>query len=217
MLITLIEIVAALPQGSSYRSNQFLSPWQTSTQDENASSRGLQDSTIVQQNDPQSGEMDLKQHGSVLENKKLPADPIQPHTDQSFLNVSQGMSMQNSENIPVHNQGPEKKQKLDHDPELGKLQNINNQQPSITELGTQHSVAMGVNNQQVPSNQPALSTGSTNQQASNINRGKQVPFALLLPVIQPQLDKDRAMQLNTLYLKLRVGVLIPTNYQFFVV
>ncbi|KAJ0913533.1 putative transcription factor Hap3/NF-YB family [Helianthus annuus] len=35
--------------------------------------------------------------------------------------------------------------------------------------------------------------------------GKQVPFALLLPVIEPQLDKDRAMQLQGLYVRLRTN------------
>ncbi|KAI4366475.1 hypothetical protein MLD38_022349 [Melastoma candidum] len=45
---------------------------------------------------------------------------------------------------------------------------------------------------------------SAPEQAGNrVNRAKQVPFALLLPVILPQLDKDRAMQLQTLYAKLK--------------
>ncbi|KAI3711105.1 hypothetical protein L2E82_40950 [Cichorium intybus] len=46
---------------------------------------------------------------------------------------------------------------------------------------------------------------ATGQAANAMNRpsGKQVPFALLLPVIEPQLDKDRAMQLQGLYVRLR--------------
>ncbi|KAM7278787.1 hypothetical protein ACFE04_005921 [Oxalis oulophora] len=48
----------------------------------------------------------------------------------------------------------------------------------------------------------------SDQQASAGNdnpmtRGKQVPFAVLMPTIVPQLDKDRAMQLHELYAKLK--------------
>lgn len=53
------------------------------------------------------------------------------------------------------------------------------------------------------SNQQASSTEQSN---SSLNRSnKQIPFAVLLPALIPQLDKDRAMQLHTLYAKLQVG------------
>lgn len=45
----------------------------------------------------------------------------------------------------------------------------------------------------------------TEQPSTPMNRSKQVPFGLLLPVLLPQLDKDRAMQLTTLFTKLKVG------------
>lgn len=57
--------------------------------------------------------------------------------------------------------------------------------------------------QQINNNQPAAMEINNNQPSNPLNRGKQVPFALLLPVILPQLDKDRAMQLQTLYSKLK--------------
>ncbi|CAI8605901.1 unnamed protein product [Vicia faba] len=41
------------------------------------------------------------------------------------------------------------------------------------------------------------------QPSSQINRSKQVPFGLLLPILIPQLAKDRAMQLTTLFNKLK--------------
>ncbi|XP_021890906.1 transcription initiation factor TFIID subunit 4b-like isoform X1 [Carica papaya] len=51
------------------------------------------------------------------------------------------------------------------------------------------------------SNQQASSTEQSN---SSLNRSnKQIPFAVLLPALIPQLDKDRAMQLHTLYAKLQ--------------
>jgi transcription initiation factor TFIID subunit 4 len=42
------------------------------------------------------------------------------------------------------------------------------------------------------------------QPSSQVNRSKQVPFGLLLPILIPQLAKDRAMQLQTLFNKLKV-------------
>jgi len=44
----------------------------------------------------------------------------------------------------------------------------------------------------------------SNQQAI-VNRSELVPFSLLLPILIPQLSKDRAMQLQTLLNKLKVG------------
>ncbi|CAI8598532.1 unnamed protein product [Vicia faba] len=41
------------------------------------------------------------------------------------------------------------------------------------------------------------------QPSSQINRSKQVPFGLLLPILIPQLSKYRAMQLTTLFNKLK--------------
>ncbi|CAI8596957.1 unnamed protein product [Vicia faba] len=41
------------------------------------------------------------------------------------------------------------------------------------------------------------------QPSSQINRNKQVPFGLLLPILIPQLAKDKAMQLTTLFNKLK--------------
>ncbi|KAK4481544.1 hypothetical protein RD792_012445 [Penstemon davidsonii] len=62
----------------------------------------------------------------------------------------------------------------------------------------QHSAGAGMNSQQ------ALTSGMNNQQAgTSLKLNKQVPFGMLLPIIQPQLDKDRAMQLHTLYFKLK--------------
>lgn len=54
---------------------------------------------------------------------------------------------------------------------------------------------------------PDMHRVSSNQQAAqaaNRPAGKQVPFAMLLPVIEPQLDRERAAQLQNLYARLRV-------------
>ncbi|KAE8682176.1 TBP-associated factor 4, putative isoform 2 [Hibiscus syriacus] len=48
-----------------------------------------------------------------------------------------------------------------------------------------------------------LQSSGAAQPNNPVHRGKQVPFAVLLPALSPQLDKDRAMQLHTLYDKLK--------------
>jgi transcription initiation factor TFIID subunit 4 len=61
---------------------------------------------------------------------------------------------------------------------------------------SQYTKLQQMNNQQATVNE---------QPSSQINRSKQVSFDSLLHVLMPQLPKDRAMQLQTLYNKLKVG------------
>ncbi|KAL3505069.1 hypothetical protein ACH5RR_034910 [Cinchona calisaya] len=205
----------ALSQGSSHASSQFLPQWQTSAPDENANSLSQQDLGGIPKSEPLSAEMDGKHPGLVRENQKQQDNSLQeanpfhpPQADQGMVSIAQAIGVQGSENNTVHNQGPDRTQNLDNEAQLVNLQRANNSQVPMSASSNHQAVTTTVRNQQAmapgASNQQGVATGIGNQQASNtLNRGKQVPFALLLPVIQPQLDKDRAMQLNTLYLKLK--------------
>ncbi|KAJ0669517.1 putative transcription initiation factor TFIID component TAF4, RST domain-containing protein [Helianthus annuus] len=55
-------------------------------------------------------------------------------------------------------------------------------------------------------NQQAMATGQP-PNAMRQPAGKQVPFPLLLPVLEPQLDKDQARQLQGQYVRLRSNVI----------
>ncbi|XP_035842321.1 transcription initiation factor TFIID subunit 4b isoform X2 [Helianthus annuus] len=55
-------------------------------------------------------------------------------------------------------------------------------------------------------NQQAMATGQP-PNAMRQPAGKQVPFALLLPVLEPQLDKDQARQLQGQYVRLKSNVI----------
>ncbi|KAJ1404483.1 Transcription initiation factor TFIID component TAF4, partial [Sesbania bispinosa] len=83
-------------------------------------------------------------------------------------------SQDNSGKDPVLNNEVVKTHNPNSESQYAKLQQMSNQQASVTEQ---------------PSNQN--------------NRSKQVPFGLLLPILIPQLAKDRAMQLQTLFTKLK--------------
>ncbi|XP_075485852.1 transcription initiation factor TFIID subunit 4b-like isoform X2 [Primulina tabacum] len=109
----------------------------------------------------------------------------------------------------------------------------NDLQPLSTGKGNQQTSNIGISNGQTMAtmNQNALETGSNSQQAktsgisnqqsltssnqqpgTSVKLNKQVPFGMLLPIIQPQLDKDRAMQLQTLYFKLRKNEISKDNF-----
>lgn len=98
-------------------------------------------------------------------------------------------------------------------------------QQSLSTGNVNQTTSVGVSNEQIMSNinqnttgmvmssQQAMPSGMSNQQSvvsgsqqsgTTLKLNKQVPFGMLLPIIQPQLDKDRAMQLHTLYFKLKV-------------
>uniref|UniRef100_A0A5B7ACW2 Putative TBP-associated factor 4 isoform 1 n=1 Tax=Davidia involucrata TaxID=16924 RepID=A0A5B7ACW2_DAVIN len=183
---------SALSQGSNHTSSQLFSQWQTSSQDESANYQNQQDLKGSQQQEQHSSEMELKQHISGSESQQQQMDTLQGldciplqqkqsqddgqqrQSEQNTLHFPQTMGMQNSEKNPVHIQEPDRTHNPDSESQYPKLQKTSNQLPMAPE-----------------------------QAINPMNRGKQVPFALLLPVIQPQLDKDRAMQLQTIYLKLK--------------
>ncbi|XP_060199345.1 transcription initiation factor TFIID subunit 4b isoform X1 [Lycium barbarum] len=183
-----------LSQGSSYTSNQF-APWPTSNHDENASRHSLQDSETMQQKEENSQNQQQK-NDSSQEINSLPLQHISQDSyqttevDQDTLHSSKAVNMQN----PAKNtQNPESQHV--------NLQGANNQ-PSVQSLTTGTSGLPRVAAE--ASNQSESATGPSSQAAINVaKQGKQVPFAMLFPHIQPQLDKDRAMQLQTLYLKLK--------------
>ncbi|KAK9270316.1 hypothetical protein L1049_025894 [Liquidambar formosana] len=183
---------AVLSQGSNQTSSQLFPQWQTSSQDENVNGQSQHDQNSLQQQEQHSTEMELKQHGSGAENQQQQYDTSQElnrlplktkqsedeHQQQQAgqipLQFFQPTGMQISGKNPIPIQEPGRMHNPDSESQYSKLQKMNNQQVTATE------------------------------QASNLmNRGKQVPFALLLPVILPQLEKDKAMQLQTLYARLR--------------
>jgi transcription initiation factor TFIID subunit 4 len=181
-----------LSQGSTHTSSQSLPQWQNVSQDQSSESQVEQDQKSAQQQEQPLSGMELKQHGSVIESQQQNAVPEELKHLQMPQKKSQDdcqqvkghptslqtPEMQISEKIRTPIDEPDRRPSLEGESQYAKLQKISNQQATITE------------------------------QASNpINRTKpgQVPFGVLLPVLQAQLDKDRAMQLQTIFAKLKVG------------
>lgn len=195
-----------LSQGSSYTSNQF-APWQTANHDENASCCSLQDSETMQPKEENLSDMQLKRLDTDSQNQQQKNDSSQEINSLPLQHISQD-SYQTTEveqdtlhsSRAVNMQNPEKNTQNPESPHLN-LQGANNLQ-SMQSLTTGTSGLPRVAT--MAGNQSESATGSSSQAAMNLaKQGKQVPFAMLFPHIQPQLDKDRAAQLQTLYVKLK--------------
>lgn len=119
-----------------------------------------------------------------LQQHQSQEDHQQKQAEQIPHQIARTTAMQTPQQNPFSVREPERAQFPDSESQYIKLQRMSNQQATI------------------------------NEQANNqMNRSKQVPFGALLPVIMPQLDKDRAMQLSTLYTKLKV-IILPFQKDF---
>lgn len=199
-----------LSQGNNQTSSQSLPQWQTANQDQSTECQIQQDQRSAQKQEQTLSGMELKQHGSVIENQQQQSDasnelnrlqlpqkrsqddcqqgqaqqiPVQNPQQISVQNPQQisvqnpqttGMQISDKTPIPVHE--PDRSSNQEGESQFSKLQKMSNQQATITERTSN---------------------------PTNRNRPGQVPFGLLLPVLQAQLDKDRAMQLQTIFAKLK--------------
>ncbi|KAJ9541551.1 hypothetical protein OSB04_028057 [Centaurea solstitialis] len=183
---------SALSQGTSHTPSQLFQQWQSSNREGNASYSGEEEVKAHIQ-EQQSTAMEVNRQGSGSESQHpsndtpremnhIPSEPSRPQedlaqqrADQHNVQMAQTTNIQNADKNPGHRQEPNISRNPDNESQLQRMHRMGNQ---------------------------AMATG---QAANAMNRpaGKQVPFALLLPVIEPQLDKDRAMQLQGLYIRLR--------------
>ncbi|GMH16456.1 hypothetical protein Nepgr_018297 [Nepenthes gracilis] len=183
---------AAMSQGSNQTSSQMYFQWQASSRDENDSSQSQQFLRTPEQQVEQPSEVEVKQLGSSAESQqqevgvsqapsKLPLQHTQTQgtgqeqkAEQNSLEVPQSSGMQISENRTSQILEPDRTQNPNSESQFSNMKKFGSQQTTVQD-----------------------------QANSSANRARQIPFGSLLPIILPELDKDRAMQLNTLYSKLR--------------
>ncbi|KAL3734908.1 hypothetical protein ACJRO7_024131 [Eucalyptus globulus] len=182
--------IGGVSQGDNDMPRQSYPGWQPTNQAANANSQTHQEQKIAEHQEQILAQMQLQQDESLadpqrnntLEEVNHPQlkqeqvqDGHQPgQGHQNSIQIKQSPGMQVSEKNSLPMSGPGRVHTLDAESQYLKLQQMSNQQAMVPK--------------QAP-NRP--------------NLVKQVPFALLLPVILPQLEKDRAMQLQTLYAKLK--------------
>ncbi|XP_030458959.1 transcription initiation factor TFIID subunit 4b-like [Syzygium oleosum] len=182
--------IGGVSQGDNHMPSQSYTGWQPTSQAENANSQIQQEQKNAEHQEQMLAQMQRQQGDSL-------ADPQQNSTldevnhqhlkqkqvqdghqlgqgEQNALQIKQSPGMPVSDSNSLPMSEPGRVNTLDSESQYLKLQQISNQQATVP-----------------------------GQAPNKPNRVKQVPFALLLPVILPQLDKDRAMQLQTLYAKLK--------------
>ncbi|XP_022717986.1 transcription initiation factor TFIID subunit 4b-like isoform X2 [Durio zibethinus] len=184
-----------LSQGSDPSTSQSLAQWPTTGQDGNTNFQNQQALQSAQQQQQASSETKQKQQGAVVtesqQHVQQPNDVPQefnrlpPQQKQAQDDRQQGVAEQVSAQVPqTTGIQTTEKSPLPHEPERSNNQESESQYVKLQKMSNQQS-------------------SGTEQPNSPMNRGKQVPFAVLLPTLLPQLDKDRAMQLHTLYGKLK--------------
>uniref|UniRef100_A0A2P2KVE0 Uncharacterized protein MANES_03G054700 n=1 Tax=Rhizophora mucronata TaxID=61149 RepID=A0A2P2KVE0_RHIMU len=178
-----------LSQESNQNYSQPFLNWQTPRQDENASVPRQQDpqSVSVQQKQLQQQPqhlpvMELKQQASSAENEQHRNDisqefnHLQPQQKQSQDSIQQ----RPGEQFPLQISQATTMRISEKSP-------IPGSEPGVQKMGNQQTTGMD----------------SIEQAGNAKSHAKQIPFALLLPALKPHLDKDREMQLQTLFNKLR--------------
>ncbi|XP_039166043.1 transcription initiation factor TFIID subunit 4b-like [Eucalyptus grandis] len=173
-------------QGDNHMPSQSYPGWQPTSQAEIANSQIQQEQKNAEHQEQMLAQMQRQQGDSLadpqqnktleevnhqhLKQKQVQDGHQLEQGEQNSLQIKQSPGMPVSENNSLPVSEPGRVQTLDSESQYLKLQQMSNQQATIP-----------------------------GQAPNKANCIKQVPFALLLPVILPQLDKDRAMQLQTLF------------------
>ncbi|XP_074369937.1 transcription initiation factor TFIID subunit 4b-like isoform X2 [Apium graveolens] len=166
---------AALSQGNNHNLGQ-LPLWQTPNHDENVNCQNQQDVNVTQHQELNSAVKALNKHASSSENQLLQTD-----------------SSKELSSVPLQQKQPQDKflQRQQQNSNVIVQEQNRTQDPSTL---SQYLRSQKMNTHQ---------TGTTTQANNASKNGKQVPFAMLFPVIEPLLDKDKAMQLRTIYSRLK--------------
>lgn len=186
---------SALSQENNQTATHMYSQWQPSNQDENKINQcQQQELTNQEQREQQSSKLEVKEHVSGAEVQRdvngsqvpsgLPMhyNPMQVDSKGRQAEQNSGEFSQSSAEMQLQMSG------------TGQTQICEPERMLNSGRESQFSNMQRFSNQPVPGPEPP---------GNSANRAKQIPFGSLLPIILPELDKDRAMQLQTLYGKLR--------------
>ncbi|GAB2273948.1 hypothetical protein Dimus_008719 [Dionaea muscipula] len=176
---------ASLFQGCNQASDQLYSQWKLPSKNENGINQSQQVSRIPDQQQQLPSEL-----GSGEESRRLEVHATQTPGDL----------------VVQHRQTHEFVQEFKAEPNTLDFHQFSSMQvPGSSTSQIQESDKMQSNSQSA-NVQAYRSQHTTVQEQANtpVNRAsRQIPFGSLLPVILPELDKDKAMQLQALYNKLR--------------
>lgn len=196
-------------QGSISVSKQLFEQWKACTEDENRG-QGMQQ-TEEQHSQPLNQHLShteqTKQEFAVNENDQV----TENHSDSSHHHLQEGNSQSEKQWNPSLTVEEELKttEKISfpsHKQE--RAQSSTSQTHSSQQLNVQQSLASNEEShphslQHLNVQQPQVPSEATSS-ARQIKPMPTIPFHLLIPILRPHLDKDRSMQLQAIFAKLRV-------------
>ncbi|KAG1366867.1 transcription initiation factor TFIID subunit 4b [Cocos nucifera] len=200
------DTVGVSSQGSSSASKQILGQWETSMQEDNPGQQIQQEEQQhLQSLEQQSSQTELIRQESGAKDHQEQQVNTQPEYDRLLLQQEQSHSdnqQRQSEPNPLQFVEKEKASTSEQTSVQGPKHDITQH----TGIQQQHTVQR-LNSQQAP---------ATNQANSFMRRMKvnsSIPFHMLIPILRPHLDKDRSMQLMSIFTKLRLHAQSGRNAQ----
>ncbi|KAH9619591.1 hypothetical protein KSS87_022467 [Heliosperma pusillum] len=181
--------IETFSQELNQSSSQMYSQWPSIQNDINPNQCQQNKEQLEDQLPSKVGE---KEHGTNVETKH----------DVNSTQAASGLHMQYKA-MPLDGQGHQVEQNpAQYSQSLAstQLQISGRAHPQISEQDRMHNPSQLPNTQRLNNNQPVP---VPEQAGVSSQRQKQIPFGSLLPIILPDLDKDKAMQLQTLYTKLK--------------
>ncbi|XP_020276937.1 transcription initiation factor TFIID subunit 4b-like isoform X1 [Asparagus officinalis] len=214
-----------LPQTGSSASQQLLGHWQNSSQDGNISENIQQKEEPGSQSEHPSSQTESTQQLSSAEGQdqqgsnqtKHDQPQLQldhSHSDQQLQTETSAAQPVDKDQINSSGQTSFQIQKQESSTQYSDSQQQTIDQPLNAEQqtaaanlpfpkqesSTQHSESQQQNIQQQLNVEEQIASGS---EAKRMKSSPSIPFQLLIPIVRPHLDKDRAMQLQSVFTKLR--------------
>ncbi|XP_008787155.1 transcription initiation factor TFIID subunit 4b-like isoform X2 [Phoenix dactylifera] len=191
------DAVGVSSQVSSSASNKMRGQWETCTQEDNPGQQIQQE----EEHHLQSSEQQLSQtEPTQQESGTKDPDPqvnSQPEHDrlllqqeQSHSDNQQRQSESNSQQFSEKEQANTSEQTTVQGPEH--------------EIG-QHSESLQQHTMQQLNSQQAPAANQANNAMKRMKVNSSIPFHMLIPILRPHLDKDRSMQLMSIFSKLRTN------------
>ncbi|CAA7403050.1 unnamed protein product [Spirodela intermedia] len=191
---------ASLATDSNSTPNQLIDDWHASSKEDDAVHQSLQQeeqtgidaqeqqpSQVEPIKHPESAEYQHQQPDHQTEHEKPTVQSENPFTDPQHLQKDhpvEKISVSNSQESSVH-QSQQDKLKHPESQQQGLTQQLNEQQASTSD--------------------------QTSNQMKRMKSGS-VPFTMLIPILRPHLDKDRNMQLDAVFAKLRSNEITKEHF-----
>lgn len=191
------EAAVVVPEASSSASQQLLEQWQPSSQDGNI---GQDVQPKEEQPCPQleqDSSQESAQQVSDAKNQE-PQNGAEPKNDQPQLQPEHPQSDQQLQ--PEKGSPPSMEKGQVKAPDQMSLQFPNQESATPHSEGHQQNIY-----QQLNAEQQTTAANEANNAAKRMRGSPSIPFQLLIPIIRPHLDKDRAMQLQSVFSKLRTN------------